>query len=84
MENVQLMRYFGGYLSVYQRIVVKNYCYGKSKLQTSLSGGNSNLRTSLFNNVDEFDDVIKAQKRAQFETWVTNKDNILFKCIKME
>ena len=67
-----------------RRIVDKNYCYGKSKLQTSLSGGNSNLRTSLFNNVDEFDDVIKAQKRAQFETWVTNKDNILFKCIKME
>ncbi len=38
MDNVQLMRYFGGYLSVYQRIVVKSYNNKKSKLQTSLSG----------------------------------------------
>ena len=37
MENIQLVKHLGSNLSVYQRIVVENYCYEKSKLQTSLS-----------------------------------------------
>ena len=45
---------------------------------------NQNLRGSLFDNVNEFDDVIKAQKRGVFNTWVNNQDEILFKFIKVE